>query len=68
VSEKRVGESVKKHYWELPLGVIRGYLEEPGPRFVDPYAAEERKAIQEVEWEAEQELARANHAKTIAKK
>jgi hypothetical protein len=35
--------------WELPLGTIRGHLDEPGPRFVDPYQAEERKAIQEVE-------------------
>lgn len=34
--------------WEQPLGTVRGILEEPGPRFVDPYAAEERKAIQEV--------------------
>lgn len=32
--------------WEQPLGTVRGILEEPGPRFVDPYAAEERKAIQ----------------------
>jgi hypothetical protein len=39
----------KRHYWELPLGVTRGYLEEPGPLFVDPYAAEERRAIQEIE-------------------
>jgi hypothetical protein len=32
--------------WELPLGTIRGQLEEPGPRFVDPYDKEEREAIQ----------------------
>ena len=34
-------------FWELPLGTIRGRLEEPGPRFVDPHAQEEREAIQE---------------------
>lgn len=33
--------------WEQPLGTIRGILEEPGPRFVDPYAKAEREAIQE---------------------
>jgi hypothetical protein len=32
--------------WELPLGTIRGQLEEPGPRFIDPYDKEEREAIQ----------------------
>jgi hypothetical protein len=46
----------QRHYWELPLGVIRGYLEEPGPLFVDPYAAEERKALQDVEREAERRI------------
>ena len=35
--------------WELPLGTIRGRLDEPGPRFVDPYSKQEREAIQEVE-------------------
>lgn len=40
-------ESARKGLvWEQPLGTVRGILEEPGPRFVDPYAAEERKAIQ----------------------
>lgn len=48
-----MSEPAKKLQWELPLGVVRGYLEEPGPRFVDPYAAEERKAIQEIEREAD---------------
>ena len=48
-----MSEPTKKLQWELPLGVVRGYLEEPGPRFVDPYAAEERKAIQEIEREAD---------------
>lgn len=38
-----------KHYWEMPLGTIRGFMEEPGPKFVDPYDAEERKAIEELE-------------------
>ncbi len=32
--------------WEQPLGTIRGQLEEPGPRFVDPHLKEEREAIQ----------------------
>jgi len=32
--------------WEQPLGVVRGLLSEPGPRFVDPHTAEEREAIQ----------------------
>lgn len=48
-----MSEATKRLHWELPLGVVRGYLEEPGPRFVDPYAAEERKAIQEIEREAD---------------
>lgn len=38
-----------KHYWEQPLGTIRGYFEEPGFKFVDSYDAEERKAIEELE-------------------
>lgn len=37
----------QKLTWELPLGIVRGQLDEPGPRFVDPYDKEERKAIQE---------------------
>lgn len=37
---------VKKLTWEYPLGTIRGQLEEPGPRFIDPYDKEEREAIQ----------------------
>jgi hypothetical protein len=32
--------------WEQPIGTIRGRLEEPGPRFVDPHTQEEREAIQ----------------------
>ena len=44
----------------MPLGVIRGYLEEPGPLFVDPYAAEERRAIQEVEREEEKRIRKEN--------
>lgn len=38
-----------KHYWEMPLGTIRGFMEEPGPKFIDPYDTQERKAIQEIE-------------------
>jgi hypothetical protein len=45
-----------RRYYENPLGTIAGFWEEPGPRFVDPYAAEERKAIQEVEREADAEI------------
>jgi hypothetical protein len=44
----------------MPLGVIRGYLEEPGPLFVDPYTAEERRAIQEVEREEEKRIRKEN--------
>lgn len=50
----------QRHYWELPLGVIRGYLEEPGPLFVDPYTSEERRAIQEVEREEEKRIRKEN--------
>jgi hypothetical protein len=50
----------QRHYWEMPLGVIRGYLEEPGPLFVDPYAAEERRAIQEIEREEEKRIRKEN--------
>ena len=32
--------------WEFPLGTVRGQLDEPGPRFIDPYDKEEREAIQ----------------------
>lgn len=39
--------------FERPLGRIAGYLAEPEPGFVDPYEAEERKAIQELEREEE---------------
>jgi hypothetical protein len=46
----------QRHYWEMPLGVIRGYLEEPGPLFVDPYASDERRAIQEIEREEEKRI------------
>jgi hypothetical protein len=38
---------LNKLTWELPLGTVRGQLDEPGPRFIDHYEAEERKAIQE---------------------
>lgn len=39
--------------FERPLGRIAGYLAEPEPGFVDPYEAEEREAIQELEREEE---------------
>lgn len=52
MSEKENNSLTRKTYYENPLGTIAGYWEEPGPRFVDPYAAAERQAIQEVEREA----------------
>lgn len=48
--------TVKRVPYENPLGTIAGYWEEPGPRFVDPYAAAERKAIQELEREADERI------------
>lgn len=53
--QEKQGDRVRLQ-WELPLGVVRGYLEEPGPRFVDPYAAAEREAIQAIEQEADLEI------------
>lgn len=46
-----MSEQNQRRYYENPLGTIAGYWEEPGPRFVDPYAIAERKAIQEIERE-----------------
>jgi hypothetical protein len=34
--------------WEKPLGTIRGYLDEPGPRFVDVEGEAELEAMR---WE-----------------
>jgi len=34
--------------WEKPLGTIRGYLDEPGPRFVD---VEEEAELEAMRWE-----------------
>ena len=51
MSEKENNSLTRKTYYENPLGTIAGYWEEPGPRFVDPYAIAERKAIQEIERE-----------------
>lgn len=42
---KRDEGATQKLTWEFPLGTVRGQLEEPGPRFIDPYTAEEREAI-----------------------
>ena len=39
--------------FERPLGKIAGYLAEPESGFIDPYEAEEREAIQELEREEE---------------
>lgn len=45
-------ESIEQHpkglCWEYPLGTVRGHLNEPDPDFIDPYAEEERVAIQEL--------------------
>lgn len=46
----------QRRYYEKPLGTIAGFWEEPGPRFVDPYTAAERKAIQELEREADERI------------
>jgi hypothetical protein len=43
---KRDEGATQKLTWEFPLGTVRGQLEEPGPRFIDPYEKEEREAIQ----------------------
>jgi hypothetical protein len=43
---KRDEGATQKLTWEFPLGTVRGQLEEPGPRFADPYVKEEREAIQ----------------------
>jgi len=37
---------LNKLIWELPLGTVRGQLDEPAPRFIDPYEKDEREAIQ----------------------
>lgn len=58
MSEKENNSLTRKTYYENPLGTIAGYWEEPGPRFVDPYTAAERKAIQEVEREADERKAK----------
>jgi hypothetical protein len=39
--------------FENPLGRIKGFLTEPAEGFVDPYAIEEREAIQELERDEE---------------
>ena len=39
--------------FENPLGRIKGFLTEPAEGFIDPYAIEEREAIQELEREEE---------------
>ena len=43
---KRDEGATQKLTWEFPLGTVRGQLEEPGPRFIDPYDKKEREAIQ----------------------
>lgn len=44
-------ENEVKRQFEKPLGTVAGHFEEPGPRFIDPYAIAEREAIQELEKE-----------------
>lgn len=44
----RIPQHRKGLAWEQPIGVIRGFLDEPPKGVVDPYEDEERKAIQEV--------------------
>lgn len=45
----------KKISWEFPLGTQRQAIEEPGRGFIDPYAAKEREAIQEIERDAQRQ-------------
>jgi hypothetical protein len=47
---RRTGEN--RLTWEMPLGVVRGQLDEPGPRFVD------------VEGEADKEACRLERGQT----
>lgn len=44
-------ENLKRWAWENPIGVIRGYLEEPETPEIDPYDAQEREAIEWLETE-----------------
>jgi hypothetical protein len=37
--------------WEFPLGVVRGELDEPGPRFVDVEGEADKEACR---WERNQ--------------
>jgi hypothetical protein len=46
VHAKRTGEN--RLIWEMPLGTKRGYLDEPGPRFVDVEGEAELEAMR---WE-----------------
>lgn len=52
-----IGQPPRKLCWEYPLGTVCGHFEEPPHDFVDPYTAEERKAIQELEKEEEEKWA-----------
>lgn len=58
----RQGE--KRIAWEMPLGVKRGYLDEPGPRFVDVEGEADKAACR---WERAQcgSGRMANGAKSI---
>ena len=42
-------ENTKRWPWENPIGVIKGYMEEPETPEIDPYDAQEREAIQWIE-------------------
>lgn len=58
--EKRNIRYGQRTYFEQPLGVICGFYIEPGPEFVDSYEIEERKAIQEIEREADERIKQEN--------
>ena len=44
----REGKAENRLIWEMPLGTKRGYLDEPGPRFVDVEGEADKEACR---WE-----------------
>lgn len=57
--EKRSGEN--RLIWEKPLGTKRGYLDEPGPRFVDVEGEADKEATR---WERGQRITDVAKQKT----
>ena len=58
---QRTGET--RLIWELPLGTKRGYLDEPGPRFVDVEGEAELEAMR---WE--RGLSASDNQRAVARK